>query len=344
MHEFDFAPESMKRENEQIHYAKETSFVHDAMKRFFAMKSSVVGLVLIAIIVLFAIFAPMKAFTSHRYDVGYIEQQSLPPRVPGLEKIGIFDGKRKDSFPYDEVKVKDDDPEREDKLAHDKYFYFGTDTLGRDLWTRTWKGARVSLYMALVAVVVDMVIGLSYGIISGYFGGKTDLIMQRIIEILNSIPNMIIVTLLVFVLSPGILSITLAIVIKGWIGMSRMARAQVLRLKEQEFILASRTLGSGDFKIIMKEILPNIFGQVIIISMFSIPDAIFTESFLAFIGLGLRAPLASLGVLISEGYKSFLVNPYMVLIPTTILAILMLSFTVVADGLRDAFDPKMKEV
>lgn len=198
--------------------------------------------------------------------------------------------------------------------------------------------------MALVAVVVDMVIGLSYGIISGYFGGKTDLIMQRIIEILNSIPNMIIVTLLVFVLSPGILSITLAIVIKGWIGMSRMARAQVLRLKEQEFILASRTLGSGDFKIIMKEILPNIFGQVIIISMFSIPDAIFTESFLAFIGLGLRAPLASLGVLISEGYKSFLVNPYMVLIPTTILAILMLSFTVVADGLRDAFDPKMKEV
>ena len=126
--------------------------------------------------------------------------------------------------------------------------------------------------------------------------------------------------------------------------MSRMARAQVLRLKEQEFILASRTLGSGDFKIIMKEILPNIFGQVIIISMFSIPDAIFTESFLAFIGLGLRAPLASLGVLISEGYKSFLVNPYMVLIPTTILAILMLSFTVVADGLRDAFDPKMKEV
>lgn len=344
MREFDFAPESMKREHEQIHYTDKTSFVHDAMKKFFSMRSSVVGIVLILVIVVLSIFAPMKFFTSHRFDIGYIEQQSLPPRVPGLEKIGIFTGKRGDHFPYNEVKVKTDDPELEKKLAGDKYFYFGTDTLGRDLWTRTWKGTRVSLYMALVAVVVDMVIGLSYGIISGYYGGKTDLIMQRVIEILNSIPNMIIVTLLVFVLSPGILSITLAIVIKGWIGMSRMARAQVLRLKEQEFILASRTLGSNNSKIILKEILPNIFGQVIIISMFSIPDAIFTESFLAFIGLGLRAPLASLGVLINEGYKSFLVNPYMVLIPTIILAILMLSFTVVADGLRDAFDPKMKEV
>ena len=201
-----------------------------------------------------------------------------------------------------------------------------------------------SLYMAFLAVVVDMILGMSFGMISGYYGGVIDLILQRIIEILNSIPTIVIVTLLVFVLKPGILSITLAIIIKGWIGMSKIARAQVLKLKEQEFILASRTLGSSDAKIILHQLLPNIFGQVIIMSMFSIPNAIFTESFLAFIGLGLQPPLASLGVLISEGFKSFLVSGYMVVIPTLVLAVLMFSFTVLADGLRDAFDPKMKEM
>jgi len=168
--------------------------------------------------------------------------------------------------------------------------------------------------------------------------------MQRFIEILNGIPNMVIVTLLVLILKPGIMSITVALFIKGWIGMSRVVRAQVLKLKEQEFILASRTLGTTKLNIIAKEVLPNILGQVIIMSMFSIPNAIFTESFLAFIGLGLQAPMASLGVLINDGFKSFLIFPYMVAIPTIVLAVLMLSFTVMADGLRDAFDPKMKEM
>ncbi len=303
----------------------ERSFLIDVFDRLKKNKAAIVAGVVILIILAFALIAPL--LSHHRYDRGIIEHQSLEPKMPILEKIGFMDGSDKYA-----------------KAGVEGYYYFGTDTLGRDIWTRVWQGTRVSLYMAFLAVVVDMLIGMTFGIVSGYYGGKVDMFMQRIIEILNSIPTMVIVTLLVFVLRPGILSITLAIVIKGWIGMSRIARAQVLKLKSQEFILASRTLGSSDMKIIMQQLLPNIFGQVIIMSMFSIPNAIFTESFLAFIGLGLQPPLASLGVLISEGFKSFLVYPHMVVIPTTVLAILMLSFTILADGLRDAFDPKMKEL
>ncbi len=327
--DFSLVGESYIQKLDKEQVIPQRTFMQDVMGRLTKNKAAIIGSSVIILILLLAIFAPM--LSSKRYDRGIIEHQTLPPKVPVVENIGILNGVVNGTDKYEQAKT-------------DDYYFFGTDTLGRDLWTRTWQGTRVSLYMALLAVVVDMVIGMTFGIISGYYGGKIDLIMQRIIEILNSIPTMVIVTLLVFVLRPGILSITLAIVIKGWIGMSRIARAQVLKLKEQEFILASKTLGSSDFKLIMNELLPNIFGQVIIMSMFSIPNAIFTESFLAFIGLGLQPPLASLGVLISEGFKSFLVYPFMVVIPTTVLAALMLSFTVLADGLRDAFDPKMKEL
>lgn len=142
----------------------------------------------------------------------------------------------------------------------DTYYWFGSDSLGRDLWTRTWSGTRISLYVAVLAVFIDLAFGLTYGLVSGYFGGKVDMIMQRIVEILNSIPYLITVTLLLLVMKPGLMSITFALMFSGWLGMSRIARAEVLKLKEQEYVLASRTLGAKSFRIIFKEILPNIFG------------------------------------------------------------------------------------
>lgn len=323
---FDFAPAERGRLADQSFSISERGFVQDVWNRLKTNRAALISFAIVLLILIFSVVAPL--LSQNRYDRGMIEHQSLPPRLPVIERIGLFDGDGK----YQALGLED------------TYYYFGTDTLGRDIWARTWKGTQVSLYMAFLAVVVDMIIGMTFGLISGYYGGVIDLVLQRIIEILNSIPTIVIVTLLVFVLKPGILSITLAIIIKGWIGMSKIARAQVLKLKEQDFILASRTLGSSDVKIILHQLLPNIFGQVIIMSMFSIPNAIFTESFLAFIGLGLQPPLASLGVLISEGFKSFLVSRYMVVIPTLVLAVLMFSFTVLADGLRDAFDPKMKEM
>lgn len=306
------------------------SFAKDVSVRFMKNKGALVGFICIVLIVMMAIFAPF--FTTHTYKSVIIEHASLPPRIPVLEQMGICDG------------IEDGVDRYAQAGASKNYYYFGTDTLGRDLWTRTWVGTRISLYIAALAMMIDLIIGISFGMISGFFGGKVDLVMQRFLEIINGIPNLVIVTLLVLILKPGILSITVALFIKGWIGMSQVVRAQVLKLKEQEFILASRTLGTPKSQIIMKEVFPNIMGQVIIMSMFSIPNAIFTESFLAFIGLGLQAPMASLGVLINDGFKSFLVFPYMVAIPTTVLAVLMLSFNIMADGLRDAFDPKMKEM
>jgi oligopeptide transport system permease protein len=184
---------------------------------------------------------------------------------------------------------------------------------------------------------------MGYGLISGYFGGYVDIVMQRIVEILNGIPNLVVVTLLIIVLKPGLLSIILALMMTGWIGMSRLARAQMIKLKEQEFVLAARTLGAGHLFLIVRDILPNIIGQLLVMSMFSVPSAIFYEAFLAFIGIGIPVPMASLGSLISDSFRSLVTHPYMLIFPVVILAVLMLSFNLLADGLRDALDPQLKD-
>lgn len=305
------------------------SFWKDVSLRFYQNKGALIGFVLITIIIALAFIGPYM--NSHTYKSIKTEHMNLPPRIPVIEKLGILDGEIGGVNVYKE------------KGLHDVYYWFGTDNLGRDIWTRVWVGTQVSLYIALLAVIIDMLIGMSYGLLSGYIGGKVDIFMQRFIEILSGIPNLVVVTLFVMVLNPGILSISLALVITGWIGMSRVVRSQVLKLKELDFILASRTLGSSTLDIIRKDLFPNIFGQVIIMSMFSIPSSIFYESFLAFIGLGLQPPMASLGVLINDGYKSILIYPHIIIFPVIVLAILMLSFNLLADGLRDALDPKMKE-
>ena len=230
-----------------------------------------------------------------------------------------------------------------EKGLTDTYYWFGSDTLGRDIWTRVWSGARVSLIIAVVATVIDMIIGMSYGLISGYFGGVVDNVMQRFAEICNSIPRLVIVTLLLLVMKPGLWTIIFALMLTEWVGMSRIARAEMLKLKEQEFVLASRTLGAGSFFIIFKEILPNIIGPIITQVMLSIPTAIFTEAFLSFVGLGIPVPECSLGSLISDAFNSFTTHPYQIIPPIAVMALLMLSFNIVADGLREALDPKMKE-
>lgn len=314
------------------------SFWKEAFLRFVRKRSAMVGLILIALIVVLAAVGPkMNAYS---YSAQNIAQKNFAPRVPGLERFGILDGSETILTTSGSKKV---NSYREKKLDN-VYYWFGSDNFGRDLWTRTWSGARVSLMIAIAAAVIDMLIGMSYGLISGYFGGKVDIIMQRILEISNGIPRLVIVTLLLLILKPGMLTIIFALMLTEWIGMSRIARAEMLKLKEQEFVLASRTLGAGPFFIIFKEILPNIIGPIITQVMFSIPTAIFTEAFLSFVGLGIPVPECSLGSLISDGFNSFTTHSFQIIPPITVMALLMLSFNLVGDGLREALDPKLKEM
>ena len=293
-----------------------TSYWRDVTLKMLHNRGAMVGIAMIVGIILLALFAPIAS--ARTYDDVILEHNFLSPRIPVLENFGIFDG------------VKD---------GVDVYAQRGS-----DLWTRLWSGTRLSLLIAVIAVVIDLAIGMSYGLISGYFGKKVDFLMQRFVEILNGIPQVVLVTLFALVLEPGISSIILALLVSGWIPMSRVARAQMLKQKSQEYVLASHTLGTNNRKTIFREIVPNVLGQVVTMSMFSIPSAIFTESYLSYIGLGVRAPMASLGSLVSDGYGSFLSYPYLVIAPVTVLAILMISFNLFADGLRDAVDPTMKDM
>ncbi len=229
-------------------------------------------------------------------------------------------------------------------IAPNAQHWFGTDNYGRDLWVRLWQGTRISLFVAVAAIFIDVVIGVTYGMISGYFGGKVDSIMQRIQEVINSIPTLVILTILLMIMKSSLFTIILALSFTEWIGMSRITRAQVLKTKEEEFVLASRTLGAGSFFIIFKEILPNIYSQMIIMVMMSIPNAIFYEAYLSFVGLGLPIPEASLGTLINDGFNTLTIYPFQMIIPVVVFSILMLSFNLVGDGLRDALDPTMKEM
>lgn len=311
------------------------TFWQDAWRRFKKNKAAVVSLVIIGLLTMMSLIGPH--LSGYGYDEQISQHANLPPRISLLENISWlpFDGEleKKNGDVYNAYEQKN----------VDVYYWFGTDSLGRDLFTRVWKGAQVSLYIALLAALIDMVIGVAYGMISGYFGGKVDNIMQRITEVLISIPNLVVVILMILMLKPGILSITIALTITGWVNMARVVRAQVLKLKNQEYVLAAKTLGASNKKIMVKHLLPNLTGVIIINTMFTIPNAIFFEAFLSFIGLGLQPPLASLGTLIDDGYKVLQLYPYQMLIPAVMISLIMICFNMVADGLRDAFDPKMRD-
>lgn len=334
----DFKLKDNAREIEIDENFAAQNFWKDVLIRYFRKASAVIGLVLIVVITTLAVAGP--GMNEYTYSGQELSQKNFAPRIKALEKFGIFDGSETISTTTGSKTVN----YYIEKGLNDVEYWFGSDNFGRDIWTRTWAGARVSLIIAIAAAIIDMVIGMSYGLISGYFGGKVDIVMQRFLEVANGIPRLVIVTLLLLVLQPGMLTIICALMLTEWVGMSRIARAEMLKLKEQEFVLASRTLGAGHFFIIFKEVLPNIIGPIITQVMFSIPTAIFTEAFLSFVGLGIPVPQCSLGSLISEGFNSFTTHPYQIIPPIVVMALLMLSFNLVADGLREALDPKMKEM
>ncbi|HEI6658148.1 TPA: ABC transporter permease [Staphylococcus aureus] len=300
--------------NQEFVNVKNKSFWQDAWTQLRKNRLAVIGMIGLIILILFALFGP--AISQHNSTEQQVTDRNLPPKIPLLGKV--------DYLPFNDKDVNGKDTYKE--VGSKDYYIFGTDQLGRDLWTRTWEGARISLFIGVVAAILDVFIGVLFGAISGFYGGKIDTVMQRIIEVIASIPNLIIVILFVLIFEPSIWTIILAMSVTGWISMSRVVRGEFLKIKNLEFVQASKTLGA-----------------IIVTSMFTVPSAIFFEAFLSFIGIGVPAPQTSLGSLVNDGKSMLLIYPHELFIPATILSLLILFFYLFSDGLRDAFDPKMRK-
>jgi oligopeptide transport system permease protein len=224
-------------------------------------------------------------------------------------------------------------------LAH----WFGTDDLGRDVFVRVWEGARISLFIGITAAVIDLIIGVLWGSISGLAGGRVDNIMMRIADVLTAVPYLLVVIVLLVVLQPGLVPMIIALSITGWINMARIVRGEVLSIKNQEYVLAARTLGANTKHLIIRHLIPNALGAILVTMTLTVPSAIFTESFLSYLGLGVPAPTASWGTMASEGNNAITNAPWRLFFPALFISLTIFAFNAVGDGLRDALDPKLRK-
>ena len=278
------------------------SFWKDVFYRFRKNKLALVGVVILILLIIMAIFGP--------YMTGY--------------DYATNDLANKNQLPSSD-------------------HWFGTDDLGRDVFTRTWEGARISIFIGIAAALIDLTIGVFWGGIAGYKGGRIDEYMMRIADVLAGIPYLLLVILLMVVLGSNVSTMILAMSITGWVNMARIVRGQVLSLKNQEYVLASRTLGAGTSRIMSKHLIPNAMGPIIVTMTLTIPSAIFTEAFLSFLGLGLTPPIASWGTMASDGLPALRYFPWRLLFPATFICLTIFAFNVIGDGLRDALDPQLRK-
>jgi oligopeptide transport system permease protein len=277
------------------------SLWQDALARLLRNRAAVVSLVLLAIIALLAVFAPL--LSPHPFDEVYFDEIGAPPNFA-------------------------------------KAHWFGTDANGRDLFVRTLYGARVSLAVGLAATAVSLVIGVTYGAVAGYIGGRVDNIMMRLVDVMYSLPFLFFVILLMVFFGRHIVLIFVALGVVEWLTMARIVRGQTLSIKRREFVEAALAGGVSTAKIIRRHIIPNSIGPVIVYVTLTIPQVILIESFLSFLGLGVQEPYTSWGVLISEGAAQMESAPWMLIFPALFLATTLFCFNFVGDGLRDALDPK----
>lgn len=224
-----------------------------------------------------------------------------------------------------------------------KVYILGSDGLGRDMFARLVYGARISLLIAFIATAVQFFIGVMYGGISGYVGGRADNIMMRIVDIIATVPLLLYVILLMVVIGPGLKTICIALGSVYWVSMARIVRGQILSIKEQEYVLAARTLGASTWRIMVRHLIPNALGPIIVSLAMMIPSAIFTEAFLSFIGLGVSAPMASWGTLANDAVPGLRSYAYQLLLPSMFISLTVLAFNFLGDGLRDALDPRLRK-
>lgn len=221
--------------------------------------------------------------------------------------------------------------------------WFGTDDLARDMFVRVWQGAQISLFIGLTAAVIDLIIGVLWGSIAGLSGGRVDNIMMRIADVLTAIPYLLVVIILLVVMERGLIPMIIALSITGWVNMARIVRSEVLSIKNQEYVLAARTLGANKWHLIKRHLIPNAMGAILVTMTLTIPTAIFTEAFLSYLGLGVQAPMASWGTMASEGNKALTSAPWRLFFPALFISLTIFAFNAVGDGLRDALDPKLRK-
>ena len=298
----DFTPLTPEERIESEVSRPSKNYWQDVWSRLKCDRLALLGLVVIVIILLLAVFGPM--LSPYEYDAQDFMVSNEPPN-----------------------------------LSH----WFGTDMFGRDIFVRVLYGARISLAVGFLASFISLFIGVIYGGISGFAGGRLDDFMMRIVDIIYSVPMMIYVILLMVVVGPGLKSIFITLGISYWAPMARIVRAEVMRLKSEEFILAARVLGASSRRILLRHLIPNALGSVLVTLTFSIPGAIFTEAFLSFVGLGVSAPMASWGVLCNDAASSLAVYPYQLFFPAGAISVTILAFNFLGDGLRDALDPKLRK-
>ena len=327
-----FAPATDEEKAQQLTQRESTSFMRDAMRRLHRNKMAMACLCILIIIALIAVIVP------YFYPYSYTQQD--------------VSGKHMAPFEYSK--------KEQQRIARGEKVFphiMGTDNLGRDYCIRVIYGTRISLMVGLISALIVVVIGIIYGAISGYFGGKVDMIMMRIVDIIYSLPDVLIVILLsvaikdiistsknslILRLGPGMISIFIVFGLLYWVGMARQVRGQVLSIKEQEYVLAARVMGAKPAHIIRKHMLPNCVSVIIITAAMQIPSAIFTESFLSFVGMGVSMPMPSLGSLASDARSGLVSYPYLLLFPAASIFLIVLSFNLLGNGLRDAFDPKLR--
>ena len=338
----DFLPATDAEKEYMVQMRPSTTFFKDGMKRLFKNKVATISMIVIILITLAAILLP--SFWPYKYD-SMLGIRPGKPVDPSYNNLAPFE--------YGESELKKID-------AGEKVFphIFGTDAAGRDYFIRVVYGTRISLSVGFFASIIVLIIGMTVGSISGYIGGKVDLIIMRIVDIIYSLPDMLMVILLASVmkvtlgdviegtvlekLGANIISLFIIFALLYWVSMSRQIRGQILSLKEQEYVLAAKSTGAKAGWVIRKHLLPNCISVVVISTALQIPSAIFTESYLSFLGLGVNAPMPSLGSLASDALNGVTSYPYRLVIPAITISLIVLSLNLFGDGLRDAFDPKLK--
>ncbi len=294
----------------------------------------------------FFVHPDLKVFLAR--EDGFVTEELSPVSAILKDKVFIYEYNGKTyylSFTGDGIKFLDEnhEPLPQKRTVWNKNYLLGTDTIGRDMLTRLLFGGRVSLTVAFLVTICTLFIGVIYGGVSGYYGGNTDIMMMRVVEILMAIPSTIYVILLMVYFGQGIYNILIAMALTSWLHMAQLVRGQVLSLKEQEYVLAAKIAGVSPIKIIFNHLLPNCIGPILVSATLSIPGAIATEAFMSFIGLGVKPPMPSWGILSNEGIGAIRSSPYQILLPSIAISLTMFAFNFLGDGLRDALDPRLRK-